>query len=209
MAEELTLNRIRSSAVREATGKSWEEWLALLDAAGARDADHKAIVAYLRREHPHLSGWWQQSVTVAYEQARGKRVLGETAETGFQMGVRKTLPMSRDDAWRLLVEHPERWLGEGAVSFEKGARYELTGGYGGTVRGQIRVVKPGERLRASWHPEPFEAPATLQVTLTEAKSGTTVGVHVEKLADAQARDGVLEHFREILQRLADGPLRGR
>lgn len=207
MADELTSNRITSSAVREATGRGWEDWLALLDAAGAQDWDHKAIVAFLEREHPEVSPWWRQGVTVGYEKARGKRVLGETADTGFQVGVRRTLPLPRDEAWRLLVQHPDRWLGEGAVTFEKGARYELAG-FGGSVRGEIRVVKPGDRVRLTWHPEPFEEPATLQVTLTAAKSGTTFGVHVEKLADAVAREAVREHFRAVLEDLA-GTLSGR
>jgi len=202
MAEELVLNRIKSSAVRAATGMGWEAWLERLDAAGAEQWDHKQIVAWLEREHPEISGWWRQGVTVGYEKARGKRVLGETADTGFQVGVRKTLPLERDAAWRLVVEHPERWLGEGAVSFEKGARYELGGGYGGRVCGEIRVVKPGDRLRMTWHPDAFEAPATLQITLSSVKTGTTVGVHVEKLAGEEAREAVRAHFRAVLEELA-------
>lgn len=202
MAEELVLNRIKSSAVKAATGKGWEEWLERLDAAGAAAWNHKEIVAFLEREHPEMSGWWRQGVTVGYEKARGKRVLGETADTGFQVGVRRTLPLELDAAWRLLVEHPERWLGEGAVSFEKGARYDLAGGCSGRARGEIRVVKPGDRLRLTWHPDALERPATLQITLLPAKSGTTVGVHVEKLPGEEAREAVRVHFQAVLERLA-------
>ena len=32
---------------------------------GARDWEHKEIVAYLEREHPEvISGWWRQSIAV-------------------------------------------------------------------------------------------------------------------------------------------------
>ena len=67
------LDRISSDSLREATGRGWDEWLATLDAAGAADWDHKEIVAYLKREHGDTTtGWWRQSLTVGYEQARGE-----------------------------------------------------------------------------------------------------------------------------------------
>jgi len=43
--------------------------LAILDKAGAKKMDHKQIVAYLSEQH-QVGPWWQQMVTVGYEQAR-------------------------------------------------------------------------------------------------------------------------------------------
>lgn len=200
MSEELVINRTRSSAVRAATGRGWEEWLELLDAAGAKELDHKGIVALLTREYPDLSGWWCQQLTVGYEKARGKRVLGETAG-GFEVGVRKTLPIDKEEAWALLVGHPERWLGEGDLTFEKGSPYEVRGGFGGGAQGEVRVVKPGERVRMTWHPQGFDRAATLQATLLPARSGTTFSLHFEKLPDAEAREAVRDHFRALLEGL--------
>jgi hypothetical protein len=59
-------------AVKSKTGKDWAEWFSVLDAAGAQDMSHKEIVAYLV-EHYQVGPWWQQMVTVTYEQARGLR----------------------------------------------------------------------------------------------------------------------------------------
>jgi hypothetical protein len=81
---ELTIGRISSESVREATGRGWEEWLEILDGAGARDREHKGVVAHLRSEHPEVSSWWRQALTVGYEQARGKRVAGQTADARFR-----------------------------------------------------------------------------------------------------------------------------
>ena len=39
------LNGISSDAVKKATGKTWPQWIKLLDAAGCRTMDHKQIVA--------------------------------------------------------------------------------------------------------------------------------------------------------------------
>jgi uncharacterized protein YndB with AHSA1/START domain len=200
----LVLARISSESLREATGRDWEKWLETLDSAGAADWDHKEIVAHLGREHPEVSSWWQQSITVGYEQARGKRVLGETADTGFQVGVQRTLPVSADEAWELLVSRPELWLGEGAsVAFGEGERYVVPAGRGEPeTTGEIRVVKPGDRLRMTWQPETWSAPATLQLTLTASgPKKAAIGAHLEKLPDADAREATRKQWREALERL--------
>ena len=42
---------ISSAAARQASGRGWDEWLAALDAAGARSWDHRQIVVHLEHEH--------------------------------------------------------------------------------------------------------------------------------------------------------------
>jgi uncharacterized protein YndB with AHSA1/START domain len=202
--EELTLGRVSSEAVREATGRGWQEWLEVLDAAGAADFDHKEIVAYFEREHRQVSSWWRQSVTVGYEQARGKRAVGETAGTGFQVGVQRSVEATPMEAWELITTRPELWLGEGAsVAFDKGERYEVPPGNDAPgASGQVRVVKPGDRLRMTWQPEGWPAPATLQLTLLQSGSGkTAINAHLEKLPDADAREAMRRRWREALERI--------
>ena len=204
--ERLTLGRISSESVHEATGRGWEEWLDALDAAGAAEWDHKEIVAYLEREHPEVtSGWWRQSLTVGYEQARGKRVVGETMDAGFQVGVQRSVPATATEAWTLMTSRPELWLGEGAsIAFHEGEQYEVPPGDGAPgASGEVRVVKPGDRLRMTWQPEGWPAPATLQLTLSESRSGkTAVHAHLEKLPDADAREAMRKRWREALERIA-------
>ena len=204
--QELTLGRVSSAAVRKATGRGWEEWLEALDAAGAADWDHKEIVAHLERAHPEVgSGWWRQSLTVGYEQARGKRVVGETADVGFQVGVRRTVAGSVTEAWERITSRPDLWLGEGtSVAFEPGKRYEVPSRDGAPgASGEIRVVKPGDRLRMTWQPEDWPAPATLQLTVSASASGKTViNAHLEKLPDADAREAMRARWRQALERIA-------
>ena len=190
--------------MREATGRGWEEWLEALDAAGAADWNHGQIVAHLEREHREATtGWWRQSITVGYEQARGKRAEGETA-AGFQVGVQRSVAASPAEAWELVVSRPELWLGQGAsVAFEEGERYEVPAGDGAPgASGEIRVVKPGARLRMTWQPEGWARPATLQLTLLESgPTKTATHAQLEKLPDADAREVTRERWRGALERL--------
>lgn len=64
--------RYSDEVVRERTGKTWDEWFAVLDAWGATDRSHPEIARWLDAEFG-IGGWWSQGVTVEYERARGLR----------------------------------------------------------------------------------------------------------------------------------------
>ncbi len=58
--------------VRERTGRTSEEWYAVLDAFDVSTHGHAAAAQHLLEEHG-LNGWWAQMVTARYEWARGLR----------------------------------------------------------------------------------------------------------------------------------------
>jgi hypothetical protein len=60
------INGIGDEAVRAKTGKTWGQWIATLDKAGARTMEH-AEIASLLHEKFGVPGWWTQMVTVGYE----------------------------------------------------------------------------------------------------------------------------------------------
>ncbi len=80
---------ISDVAVAEKTGKTWAEWFAILDAAGAAKMNHKQIAVHLSEQH-QVPDWWAQSVTVGYEQARGLRQKHQKSD-GFAVSVSKTI----------------------------------------------------------------------------------------------------------------------
>ena len=120
-------------AIRERTGRGWDEWFALLDAWQAASRPHPDVARWLRDEHG-VDGWSAQSVTVGYERARGLRAPGQRPD-GWSVTASKTVavPVERlyaafgDDGLR------ERWL-PGAelhvrtASPPKSARYDWEDG---------------------------------------------------------------------------------
>ena len=80
-----------------------------------------------------------------------------------------TMYATAAEAWELITARPELWLGA-SVIFEKGQRYEVPG-----ASGVVRVVRPGDRLRLTWQPKGWAAPATVQLTLLKSGSGKTAG----------------------------------
>jgi uncharacterized protein YndB with AHSA1/START domain len=185
--------------VRRATGRGWDEWIKLLDAAGAQAWSHKQIVAWLAA-HAELSGWWQQSVAVGYEQATGKRVPGETADIGVQVGVRVTLAAPPATVWQALVSPAGKaqWLGSDVADLAPGAPYETADG----TRGEIRVVKPADRIRFTVRPPGAATASTAQIALAPSgEAKTAVTFHHEKLRDAEERETMRRHWRAVADRM--------
>jgi|GEM_PF-223081 len=117
-----------------------------------------------------------------------ERIIGQMAAAGFQIGVRRTLPASREQLWTWLLSRQglAHWLGElDALPLESGLRYETAEG----AQGELRVIKPLEQLRFTWQPPGWPAPSTVQIRLLAAAAGkTTLSFHQEKLADALTRE---------------------
>lgn len=121
---------IGDEAVKAKTGKTWAQWLKLLDAAGAGKMSHREIASCLHRKHK-LSGWWSQMVTVGYEQARGRREPNQTP-SGYQARASKTVNAPLAALFEAWADEQERagWLG----------RHPLT----------IRKATPRKSMRITW-----------------------------------------------------------
>jgi hypothetical protein len=117
-------------AVRLATGKDWQTWFEILDQAGAQGMDHKSIVSLLKG-YQAVSPWWQQQITVSYEQERGLREVHQMPD-GYQVSRSKTIatPISSAYAAWAEAEQREAWLGP--------------------VNLQIRTARLDKSLRITW-----------------------------------------------------------
>jgi uncharacterized protein YndB with AHSA1/START domain len=126
--------------------------------------------------------------------------VGKTKTQGWEIGVRRTFPISTDKAWELLMTQPGLgiWLGEGVgPTFKKGDTYETTDG----TSGQIRSYSQGSLIRLTWQPRGKESPSTLQIRVLPAKTGATISVHHEKLQNSAERKAMREHWSAVLDRL--------
>lgn len=104
-------------AVIRNTGHDWAHWLSVLDARGAREMDHAAIVKTL--EADGVRHWWRQMVTVGYERMIGRRELGQTCAGTFSANASRTIPGSMDsarDAWAALNAERAEYAGAFATS---------------------------------------------------------------------------------------------
>lgn len=97
-------------AIQRGTGKTWAEWLRVLDAWGARDRTHREIARYVAEEFG-VGAWWAQGVTVGYERARGMRKKHERPD-GYSVNASRTLPLPVARVYAAFADDAERatWL---------------------------------------------------------------------------------------------------
>jgi Domain of unknown function (DUF4287) len=165
-------------AIRQRTGRGWEEWFELLDAAGAGEWSHREIARWLAGEHG-IDGWSAQAVTVSYERARGGRAVGEHPE-GFAITASKTAAVPVERLFDAFVDASvrKRWLPDGRLrertaTRPKSARFDW-------ADGKTRVIVG------------FEAKGA-------AKS--TVALEHSRLADAEEAERTKAYWRDRLAAL--------
>lgn len=170
----------KDAAVRQHTGRGWRQWLRLLDAWGARDRAHGAIVRRLIDEHG-VPGWWAQAITVGYERARGMRAKYQRAR-GFAVSVSRTFDVATGRLYAAFAEPRRRgrWLERGTLRTrtarrDKDARFDFGDG-------STRVV-------AYFQPK--------------GRARTTVTVEHERLPDAAAVEEMRAFWKERLSRLGE------
>ncbi|WP_340588530.1 hypothetical protein [Erythrobacter alti] len=154
-------------AVVAGTGHDWAHWKRALDARGASDLDHAAIVRSLADED--LSPWWRQMVTVGYERMIGRREVGQTCAGSFAANVSKTFPGDKDAAlaaWQALV----------------GDRID----FAGSVTGEEPRLTKSDKWRY-WRVD-LDNGSKVTVHFSDKPGGekSAIGVNHEKLSDADA-----------------------
>jgi hypothetical protein len=165
--------------VRANTGRTWDDWFALLDAWGAAERPHAEIARWVVEEHG-VGGWWAQGVTVAYEQARGLRAPGQRRGGLFEVNASKTVAVPVGRLYEAFADPAlrERWL--------PGATVEL------------RTAQPAKSIRASWD----DGSTRLVVAFTaRGESKSQVALTHERVPDAGTADQLKRYWRERMAAL--------
>lgn len=172
-------NGISSEAVAKATGKTWDEWLALLDRAGADKMKHADIARYLH-EKAKCPDWWCQMVTVGYEQERGLREKFQSCNGVYVANASKTIgvPLARlYSAWND-PQSRSRWF----------PKQDIT----------IRKANKDKSMRITWE----EDGSSLEVNFyAKGPEKSSVAMSHSKLADAAAVLKRKEYWGQALEKL--------
>ena len=161
------------------TGKEWSEWFVLIDAWGGAERKHPEIARWVAEEHG-VSGWWAQSITVAYEQARGRRAPGQGSDGMYTVSASRTVAVPAERLFEAFADDRLRgqWL--------PGAKLEVT------------TASPAKSFRARWGDDGSRI-AVGFTSKGEAKS--LVGVAHEKLATAEDAKAMKAFWTERIKAL--------
>lgn len=172
-----------NNAVYRRTGRTWQEWFAILDAAGAINMKHKEIAQCLYQKH-RVSAWWSQMITVTYEQERGLRDKHQKSD-GYAISVSKVVSGPVDILYNFWSDEKKRkqWLTEKQKA-------SLT----------IRKSTPNKSMRITWSDG---------ITYVEANfydkggSKSQITVQHSKLSNSEMAESMKAYWKKTLRRLAN------
>ncbi len=150
-------------AIKRGSGKTWDEWFAILDVWGATERAHGEIARYVQEEHD-VTGWWAQTVTVGYERGRGMRRAHERTD-GFYVSVSKTFPVGVKRLFEEVTDSRKRnrWLEPGTL--------------------RSRASQPGKTARFDFHDGESRVHAYFA---SKGKGKSTLTIQHERLTDEGA-----------------------
>ncbi|GFZ89067.1 DUF4287 domain-containing protein [Nesterenkonia alkaliphila] len=174
------------TVIRENTGHSWNEWVALIDAGPGREAGHTAIAAWVVAEHG-VGGWWAQGVTVGYERITGLRLPGQMPDGTFTVSKTKKLDLDSTEFRELLNNDA--------------ARADLLPGLTSAARSKPGTKAPRFAIADAVSGEDL---GILQFRVESASSGAKLVVTHEKLPDIQSAEVWKQYWADWLEDLAAG-----
>jgi uncharacterized protein YndB with AHSA1/START domain len=128
-----------------------------------------------------VGSWWRQSVTVAYEQARGLRQKHQMPD-GYQISRSRTIAALPERIYAAWVDGAQRarWLPDPGFT--------------------LRTERPHKSLRLLW----VDGRSTLDVSLyPRGENKTQVTVQHNKLSDAETAQAMKDYWADALKRLEE------
>ena len=123
---------------------------------------------------------------------------GLTRDSGFQMGVRKTIPGNQVDVWNFLIsdEGVMQWLGPiDPGRLIPGQPFSLENG----IEGEVTVLKLQSHIRMKWRKSSWKNTSRLQIRVLPAgKDKTVIAFHQEKLDDPAQRVSMKKHWKKVI-----------
>ena len=166
------------SSVIKATGRTWAEWVGLLDSNRSTEKPHRETVRYV--SSLGVGDWWSQMVTVGYERIRGLRERGQRRGGGYEASKSRTFPVSIDvlfDAWANARKR-KKWL---------------------PVKITVRSATPHKYMRIRWSDD-----TPVQVGfLAKGDAKSSVAIQHEKLPGKSAAEAMKKTWSEHFDRLGE------
>jgi len=174
------------SAVKKTTGKKLNHWFSCIKKEGMENSAHKEIAAFLR-EQKNISSWWAQQITVLFEKQSGRRVTGQTVDSGFQIGVTKTINTDVRKVWEYAVSKEGMYLLTGdRINAGNVIEQNRTGENG--IEYCITTFRPRTHWRMKWRKPEWPSHSIVQVRVYTGSSGKAVmAIHQEKLRRPEDR----------------------
>jgi uncharacterized protein YndB with AHSA1/START domain len=180
----------------EKTGHDLAYWFDVMDRFGGAEKGHTALTKHLYEKF-EVPGWYCQGIVVAYERARGKRVMNQKCDGTFEVSVSKVIAVKTATLVKALTDPKQRkrWSGKADAALVKALEAGLT-----KSKSKGIVARPDGLVRYRY---PWDS-TTVQWYLTPKGPGkTSVVVSNMKLPGAESVEGYRAMWKATLAAIAE------
>lgn len=189
---------ITDDACAAATGKSIQEWFAVLDAFGGPSKGRRALGNHLYADLK-VDIWWVQTLNSQYEIQHGIREKDGRLK-GYCICSTKTISAPLDvvyAAWAT-TERLDTWFSQGSTgAVEAGSEFSNADGN----RGVYKRVRENKDIRFEWRGETGDLSIVDVAFSDKGKGKTGVLVTHDRIQSREEADGVRRAWAEALTRL--------
>jgi uncharacterized protein YndB with AHSA1/START domain len=164
--------------VQEKTGRTWMQWVRVLDDIDAVKMPHREIARHV--SSLGTPAWWTQTVTVGYERIRGLRDRGQRRGGAYEASKSRTFAVPAAALFNAFANARtrRRWLPAGIT---------------------VRSATPPKRMRIAW-----DDGTPVQIGFfSKAAAKTVVAVQHQKLKDRDAAERMKRAWASHFDRLGE------
>ncbi len=168
-----------NAIILEKTGRTWEDWVHVLDGHGADRMAHSEIAKLLSTTYK-VPSWWTQMVTVGYERLKGLRDRGQRRDGTYEASKSRTFDVpvaTLFEAWAD-AKVRRRWLDEPGL--------------------MVRTATAPKSMRLGW---PDGTIIAVGFT-AKGPAKSAVALAHTKLPDRETADRLKRYWAESLETLA-------
>ena len=165
-------------SVRKQTGRTWAEWVRVLDAANAAEKPHREIAQFV--SSLGTPDWWTQMVTVGYERIRGLRDRGQRRGGGYETTKSRTFNVPLEKLFDAFASARtrRRWL---------------------PVKVTIKSMTAPKRMRMTWP----DATSVVIGFYAKGNAKSSVAIQHQKLPDKTTAAAMKTAWGEYFDKLSE------
>ncbi|MBO9702354.1 MAG: SRPBCC domain-containing protein [Sporocytophaga sp.] len=128
------------------------------------------------------------------------KILGETKDSGFQFGLRKTFNIPIEEVWDFMFSANglKIWLGSVAKELVEKEHYKTKEG----TEGEIRLIKEHSHIRLTWKKKGWDNVSQLQVRIMNNNGKTVISFHQDHMLDVNQRSEMDFYWNKVMEKIS-------
>ena len=187
---------VTDESCRAATGRSFAEWFAFIDAAGLAEKRRDAIQLVYNETGRGKDVWWPTTIWVELEKARGI-VQKDGRPEGFNICCTKSFRQTPAELFPHFATEAAfgAWVPGWSGAIEEGAPFRC-----GDATGTVGRIRPAKDIRMKWA-SPGRAPTDIEIQFAVLGGKTTINFYHKRIASRDEADGLRRAWGDALDRL--------